>query len=286
MKCCEKCKDYIKIPKSAIFVGDKVKVIQNFPFLCKQKNRFSECLSNECPPVHYTLINVKEYQSELVSGDKATQQCLNEYLFDKHVEIVINGTYSSDINFRVRCGTHNTNEMQILKKFDYDQGTNAPDSYYTISDDQIKIYTKHFSLFFIDAGLENKSELFAEIRETGDCEKLIELVQQNASTCKPRIVSLITHAYYAQTEINNDAKRRKMSLFVYVRDENHEKMDELKKKTESQFNSPTIPYKTLKPFGSPLIQPEVIRKQSTFQCNAVFAKGDWKESKGDAVGLL
>ena len=285
MKCCDECKDYLKIPKSAISVGNEVKVTQNFPFLCKRNNLLSECEFNARLPECYIPINAKEYQSELVSVGNVTQECLSSYSFNKYVEIVINGNYVSGINFRVRRGTHSTEE--ILEKYDSDQVTSATiasDSFYTILGDQIIIYTKKFSVFIIDALITDCEKIFADIQKSGDCTKLLEQLHANKKSCKPRIVNLITRAYFTETNVNNAANSCQMTLRVYVCDKGHKKFKKLKKEIEKLLKKSLTSYKRLDPFGLSLCNPpELIRKQSTFQCNAVFAKEHWQELKGNLV---
>ena len=294
MKCCDECKDYLKIPKSAISEGDEVKVKQNFPFLCKRNNERSSFWHDDHKPVH-TVISVKDYQSELISSKKLIPKFIDEYSFYRHVEIVINGNFSIDkFSLQVRCGTQSSNKIQILEEY-YGEpdAASAPGSYYTVSNNQIIICTKHFSLFFIDAALPRKKKLYEKVNRTRNYEQLKQWILKHPDACKLRTVELVMHVYFAQ--LNSDRtkpKRRrteksKISLLIYLRDEAHEKYTESTENTEGQFNTISTPYKVLVPFGSPLPNPpEIIRKQSTFLCNAVFNKEKWKEWICDSVSFF
>ena len=277
MKCCDKCKDCLKIPKAAILKEDAIKIIQSFPFICRQENA---CKYNSKQHITHKVICVKEYRNEILSSDtEICQKYPDDYPFQKYVEIIINGNFGDISAFQVRCSSQRTGETDVLKKYESDEHIPCVDdaAYYTISHEQIKIFTKHFSLYFIDYKLENKYDLYASVNSSEDCEALKEIVTSTVN-CKSREVDLVADAYFFQTETYSTNNMHTLSLRVYARDKLFESNNTVTCNTEN------IQYIPLSPSAWPLDNPpEVIRKDTKFQCVAVFQKQMWRESIGGAV---
>ena len=273
MKCCEKCKDRLKIPEGAILKAATVKVAQSFPFICRQKYITEH---NSIQPITHKVIGVKEYQV-LEPDQKIFKKCSTDYTFQKYVEIIINGNFGDVSAYQVRYSSQRTGGTEILSKYDSEQiprieHDNA--AYYTISNTQIKIFTKHFSLYLIDYNPQNMNALYDAINKSEPYAKLKKIADETVD-CKSREVDLVAEAYFVQPDTYN---KHTLSLYVYARDKNIDSNNTL------PINIGGIQYVPLIPLPWTLDNPpEVIRKETKFQCVAVLEKQSWKENISEIV---
>ena len=234
MYCCDKCKDYLKIPKGAINEGKEYIIVQSFPFLCC--NTVTSC--------DYSPVCIKEYQI-----DKNYK--IDNFVFQVHVKLVAYFTAVIDKQqIRVRYNVSNGTFAEALP-FDESLDKKKSDVYYKLSGKKVKIYTKHFTVFIVDIK-SNWKQFFSK-------------------SPTQRFIELVMHAYYRVHTENST-----VILRVYIRDIIHKRQELLKKKIDDKEikKGNNLCYLDDEPLTN---LPEVIRRDTQFQCLAVFCKSMWKK---------
>ena len=284
LHCCN-CNDYLRIPSHAVRNSDKVMVIQSYPFISHNDATDAKNLQQSSLSDNYKIIVVKEYQAILVNRNSPVYSTLTDretvcdYQFAEYVEIVINCKFTEQTDFRLRYSVNNGALSDILTENERKQINTGNKSlpYYAVVNGTLRIFTTHFCLFLVEVKLENtdKNELFAKINKlTGDSEEDIESLLAE-TLCKKREVKLVVHGYYSTINASSSASaERNVKFCIYLRDIKHKDNEKLKEITEEKLrNNSELSFKKLILFDEPIPNPpKIIRRQTKFQCFAIFSK--------------
>ena len=277
--CCNGCKDFIHIPSQAIEINDKVKVVQNYPFICSISDEMKN-LQQSSSSDNYKLILVKEYQAIPTQRNgiiikKENQKPCN-YQFAEYVEIVINRVFHQKLRVRYSGSDGILSDLSLLPKHERNQKTiNNSLPYYTVTGDKLCIFTTHFCVYLFEVKLNknNQKELYEKVELAKDSEEDIsDLLQANDSKCSQRPVKLVVDGYYSIMKETSSIKKN-VSFKFYLSDAKSEKDNELTKITLQNLNcNIKLNYEKLSQFHTPLPNPpKLIRKGSKFQCFVLFS---------------
>ena len=287
LHCCN-CNDYLSIPSHAIRNKDKVKVTQNYPFICYNDATDAKNLQQSSSSDNYKIILVKEYQAILINenslacGTSTGRETACDYQFAECVEILINCKFIEQTDFRLRYSVNNGALSDILTVKERQQNKNVNKSlpFCIVGNGTLRIFTTHFCLFLVEVKPKNtdKNKFFAKINElAGDSEEDIESLIEAETLCKKREVKLVVHGYYLTTnELSTDQAEKCVTFFIYLRDIKYMDNEKLREITEEklQYNR-ELSFRRLIPFDEPIPNPpKIIRKQTKFQCFAIFKKDE------------
>ena len=269
-----------------------MKVTQNYPFICHNDATDAKNLQQSFSSDNYKIILVKEYQAFLINEnslayDTSTgRETACDYQFAECVEIVINCKFKEQTDFRLRYSVNNGALSDILTVKEHQQNKNVNKSlpFCVVDNGTLRIYTTHFCLFLVEVKPKNtdKNKFFAKINElAGDSEEDIESLIEAETLCKKREVKLVVHGHYSIMNVSSPAPAKKFVKFcIYLRDIKHMDNEKLRKNTEEklQYNR-ELSFRRLIPFDEPIPNPpKIIRKQTKFQCFAIFSKDEICES--------
>ena len=241
MYCCVDCDDYLNIPVGAIAADKLYEVTQFFSFICRQNERQPDD----------RVLSVKEYNEE------------KNRTFKIHVQIVTN--FTSDLSsheIRVKY-SQGDGIYNFVPSLDESFEGSLPDLYFTVSENRVIIYTKHFSEFII----EESRSFFADIFKV-------------FSKCpKKRTVDLVAHAFYAV-----DYEENNVLLHVYIRDIEHEREETLKINTRlrEEADGYTLYFDEKKLTNLPL----VIKRSTAFQCVLFICRSKWRQIFAQTVTFI
>ena len=293
LQCSNGCKDFIFIPSQAIKTNDKVKIIQNYPFICNNSDEIMN-LQQSTSADNYKVILVKEYEAILTQRNGISIKTENQkpcnYQFAKYVEIVINRKFHQNAQLRVRYSESNgtLSNLSPLQKHERKQITTSNFlPYYTVADDKISIFTTHFCVYILEIKLDkiNEVKLNKKFKLAQNSEENIRsLLQAEEFQCKQREVKLVVDGYYAIMEETSPTKKN-VSFKFYLTDAKIDEKTELLKTTMQNLNcNIKFSYEKLSQFHSPLPNPPIIiRKESIFECFVLFSNDIVQELVGNTV---
>ena len=293
LQCCNGCKDFLRIPSQAIKINEKVKIIQNYPFICSNFDEMMN-LQQSSSADNYKVILVKEYQAILTQKNginiETENQKSSDYQFAEYVEIVINRKFDQHAQLRVRYSESNgtLSDLSPLQKHERNQITISNFlPYYTVTDDKLSIFTTHFCVYILEINLDefNQMKLFDKIKLAKNSEENMKrLLQAKNSQCKQREVKLVVDGYYVIMEETSPTKKN-VSFKFFLTDAKIEEKKELLINTQQNLNcNIKLRYEKLSRFHTPLPNPpKIIRKDSKFQCFVLFSTDIVQELVDDPV---